>query len=207
MENINEEIYNEFVLKYQFALNILETNIKNLLSEYDFNHKDSVYDHIKVRIKSKDSTLRKLEMKGLPISVDNIAKHLNDIVGIRIVCPFLSDVYTVINMLQNCKFFKIEEEKDYITNPKDTGYISYHFIVSVPVQLQEGIKYFKAEIQVRTMAMDFWASLDHKLQYKFDEDMPDDIKYEMYKCSVDIKNLDEKMLALKNFINDYTNKK
>lgn len=207
MKNLDEEIYNGVMLKYNFALNVLETNIRILLSEYEYQNKNSVVDHIKVRLKTKESAIKKLEEKGCKITIENLIKHVNDIVGIRIVCPFLSDVYVVINMLKNCKTFIIDDEKDYITNPKDTGYISYHLIVSVPVQLQEGIEYFKAEIQVRTMAMDFWASLDHKLQYKFNKIIPDEIKYEMYKCSVDIKNVDDKMLALKNFITEYMDRK
>lgn len=203
MNKFNEELYKEVMLKYGFALNILETNLKILLDDYEYKNNRDIVDHVKVRLKSRDSAIKKLETKGYDITVDNLINHVHDMVGLRIVCPFLTDVYTVLNIIKNSNLFKIKEEKDYIANPKDTGYISYHLVVLVPVALEDGTEYIEAEIQIRTMAMDFWASLDHKLQYKFTKDIPNEVKEEIYKCSMDIKEIDEKMLKLREFIKNY----
>lgn len=202
MEEFNRK-YDEVMLKYGFALNILETNLKNLFKEYEYKNNDSIVDHIKVRVKSKESAIKKLEQKGYEITINNLVRHVHDIIGLRIVCPFLSDVYKVVDMLKHSKFITIKDEKDYIANPKDTGYISYHLIVLVPVPLQDSTTYVEAEIQVRTMAMDFWASIDHKLQYKFPKEIPEDVKDELYKCSVDIKELDHKMTNLSEFVRNH----
>lgn len=203
MKNFNEELYNDVMLKYKFALDVLETNIKILVNEHEYKYNENIVDHIKVRLKSKNSSAKKLEQKGHDITVNNLVKHVHDIVGLRIVCSFLPDVYKVVDIIKKSELFYVKSEKDYISNPKDTGYISYHLIVLVPVPLKDGIEYIEAEIQVRTMAMDFWASLDHKLQYKFEGIIPDEVKHEMYKCSVDIKAIDEKMTSLKRFIDEY----
>lgn len=203
MNEFNEEQYREVMLKYGFALNILETNLNILLDDYEYKNDTSIVDHVKVRLKSHDSALKKLRDKGYDATIDNLINHVHDMVGLRIVCPFLNDVYTVLNIIKNSNLFKIKEEKDYIANPKDTGYISYHLLVLVPVALEDGTEYIEAEIQIRTMAMDFWASLDHKLQYKFTKDIPNEVKEEIYKCSMDIKKIDEKMLKLREFIKNY----
>ena len=117
-------------------------------------------------------------------------------IGIRIVCSFLSDVYDIVNMIKNSPQLKLKEEKDYIKYPKDTGYISYHLIVLVPIYLNENTEYIEAEIQIRTVAMDFWASLDHKIQYKYPKELPDHVKEELYQCSLTIKELDNRMNQL-----------
>ena len=122
--------------------------------------------------------------------------------GVLIVCSFLTDVYEVVNLIKKSNQFKIKEEKDYIANPKDTGYISYHLIIEVPIFVDNKTEYIDAEIQIRTIAMDFWASLDHKIQYKFKE-IPEEVKKEMYHCSLDIEALDEKMNELKKYVNNY----
>lgn len=202
--NIRE--YEELMVKYEFALDVLETTIKLVLKEYEYENNEVVVDHIKVRLKTYDSSINKLIKKGYLVNAKNLVEHIHDIVGIRIVCPFLSDVYKVIEILRKNNKFRIKEEKDYIKNPKDTGYISYHLKVEVPVKANEKIEYIEAEIQVRTMAMDFWASLDHRLQYKLPEEIPQIIKDEIYKCSVDIKSVDEKMLYLKDFISNFIEK-
>ncbi len=202
--NIRE--YEKMMVKYEFALDVLETTIKLALKEYEYENNEVVVDHMKVRLKTYDSSMNKLIKKGYPVNSQSLVEHIHDIVGIRIVCPFLSDVYKVIKILRKMDKFRIKEEKDYIKNPKDTGYISYHLKVEVPVKENDKIEYVEAEIQVRTMAMDFWASLDHRLQYKLPEEIPQIIKDELYKCSVDIKNVDEKMLYLKDFIANFIEK-
>lgn len=185
------------LLKYDFAKEILETELKVLLKDYEFKHNYNPVEHIKSRIKSSESVIKKLEKRGYELTTDNLVNHVHDMVGIRIVCSFLSDVKSIVNVLKTSKLFKIKEETDYITNPKDSGYISYHMNVLVPLCLQEKVEYIEAEIQIRTIAMDFWASLDHKLRYKKKKNIPENIIDEVYSCSQVIRDLDVKMEALK----------
>lgn len=184
------------LLKYEFAKEILETELKVLLRDYEFKHNYNPVEHIKSRIKSSESAIKKLEKRGYELTTDNLINHVHDMVGVRIVCSFLSDVKSIVKVLKTSKLFKIKEETDYITNPKDSGYISYHMNVLVPLRLQERVEYIEAEIQIRTIAMDFWASLDHKLRYK-QKDIPDNVIDEVYCCSQVIRDLDMKMEKLK----------
>ncbi len=184
------------LLKYDFAKEILETELKVLLRDYEFKHNYNPVEHIKSRIKSSESAIKKLEKRGYELTTDNLINHVHDMVGVRIVCSFLSDVKSIVKVLKTSKLFKIKEETDYITNPKDSGYISYHMNVLVPLRLQERVEYIEAEIQIRTIAMDFWASLDHKLRYK-QKDIPDNVIDEVYGCSQVIRDLDMKMENLK----------
>lgn len=192
----------EILLKYEFALEMLETQLDILIKGYVFKNKYNPVEHVKSRIKSQDSAVKKLQKKNYEVTIDNLVNHVHDMIGVRIVCSFLTDVYEIVNLIKDSKQFKIKEEKDYITNPKDTGYISYHLIIEVPIVIDNKTEYVEAEIQIRTIAMDFWASLDHKIQYKFKE-IPEEIKDEMYKCSLDIERLDEKMNELKKYVNHY----
>lgn len=191
----NEKI-DAVLLKYDFAKEILETELKVLLRDYEFKYNYNPVEHIKSRIKSSESAIKKLEKRGYELTTDNLINHVHDMVGVRIVCSFLSDVKSIVEVLKTSKLFKIKEETDYITNPKDSGYISYHMNVLVPLRLQERVEYIEAEIQIRTIAMDFWASLDHKLRYK-QKDIPDNVIDEVYGCSQVIRDLDMKMENLK----------
>lgn len=192
----------EILLKYEFALEMLETELDILIKGYVFKNKYNPVEHVKSRIKSQDSAIKKLQNKNYEITIDNLVNHVHDMIGVRIVCSFLTDVYEIVSLIKDSNQFKIKEEKDYIAKPKDTGYISYHLIIEVPIVIDNKTEYVEAEIQIRTIAMDFWASLDHKIQYKFKE-IPEEIKNEMYKCSLDIEALDEKMNELKKFVNNY----
>lgn len=203
MSNDIKISYEEMMLKYEFALETLKTELNILIKEYEFNNKTNPVEHIKTRIKTKESAIKKLEKKGYDINIYNIQNHVHDMIGVRIVCSFLSDVKEIVNLIKNSKQFKIKEEKDYITTPKKSGYTSYHLILLVPIYLDKKIEYVEAEVQIRTIAMDFWASLDHKMQYKFEKNIPLDVKREMYNCAVDIKNLDYKMYKLNEIINKY----
>lgn len=195
--------YDELMLKYEFALETLKTELNILIKEYEFNNKYNPVEHIKARIKSQESAIKKLDKKGYDINIYNLMNHVHDMIGVRVVCSFLSDVYEVVNLIKNSKQFKIKEEKDYISSPKKSGYTSYHLIILVPIYLNKKVEYIEAEIQIRTIAMDFWASLDHKMQYKFEKNIPLNIKKEMYNCSLDIKALDYKMYKLNEIINKY----
>lgn len=200
---VNKEDFEMLMLKYDFALKTLITQLDLLIKEYEFNNKFNPVEHLKSRIKKKESALKKLEEKGYELTTENLLNHIHDMVGVRIVCSFLSDVYTIVKIIENSKELKIKEEKDYISNPKESGYTSYHIIVLVPIYLNGKVEEIEAEIQIRTIAMDFWASLDHKIQYKFTKEIPAEVKQEMYNCSLDIKNLDYKMLGLNYIVNKY----
>ncbi len=195
--------YDEFshlMLKYEFVIEKLKTELEILIKEYEFKNRYQPVDHIKSRIKTKESALKKLERKGYDINLENLQNHIHDMVGIRIICSFLSDVYDIVDIIEKSKILKIKEKRDYIKNPKSSGYSSYHLIVLVPINLDNDVEYIQAEIQIRTMAMDFWASLDHKIQYKFNG-IPLEVKEEMYKCSLAIKSLDNKMIDLNEIAN------
>lgn len=191
------------LLKYNAALKVLETNIKILIEEYEFKNKYNPVEHIKSRIKSMSSACDKLLARGYELNIDNLRKHVHDMVGIRIVCSFLSDVRKMVDIIEKSNIIKIKEKRDYITNPKETGYISYHLIVYVPIYLDGNCEDILAEIQIRTVAMDFWASLDHKIQYKFPDDIPEEISKELYNCSLVTKILDNKMQSLNEIVNKY----
>lgn len=191
------------MIKYNFALEILEIELKLLLTDYEYRNKYNPVEHIKSRIKSDESIKRKLEERGYDDSPNNISNHINDVVGIRIVCSFLSDVYNIVDLVKKSNRIKIKEEKDYIQSPKETGYRSYHINVLVPIILCDREEEIEAEIQIRTIAMDFWAALDHKIQYKFPKRIPAEIKREMCQCSEDIREIDEKMLNISKIMKNY----
>lgn len=200
---INEREVSELMLKYNFALQLLETQFNILIKEFEFKNKYNPVEHMKSRLKTEKSIIDKLNKKGYEVTTKNMISHVHDIIGIRIVCSFLEDVYDIVDIIKSSKQFKIKEEKDYIKNPKSTGYMSYHLIVLVPIYLNETVEHVEAEIQIRTSAMDFWASIDHKIQYKFPSEIPEEVKKEMYNCSLDIRKLDEKMQQLNEFVNKY----
>lgn len=192
----------ELLFKYNLALQMIETELSVLIKDYEYKLNSNPVDHIKTRLKSIESILKKLNKKNYELTNENIIKHIHDIIGIRIVCCFISDVYKIVELIKNSKRFIIKEEKDYILKPKDTGYISYHLIVLTSLFMDNEEILVEAEIQIRTMAMDFWASIDHKINYKFDE-IPKEIKNEMYNCSLNIKSLDEKMSELNEMTEKY----
>lgn len=200
---LNEREISSLMLKYNFALQLLETQFNILIKEFEFKNKYNPVEHVKSRIKSEKSIIDKLNKKGYKVTAKNMIQHVHDIIGIRIVCSFLSDVYDIVDIIKSSKQFKIKEEKDYIKNPKSTGYMSYHLIVLVPIYLNETVEHVEAEIQIRTSAMDFWASIDHKIQYKFPSEIPEEVKNEMFNCAVDIRKLDEKMYQLNEIVNKY----
>ena len=194
-------------LKYKFAKKMLEAEISILVEEFEFIHGYNPVEHIKARIKSETSILKKLEEKGYKKTISNIKTHIHDVVGIRIVVSFLSDVYDIVATIKESKNLTVIKQQDYIKEPKDTGYKSYHLNVFVPIYLRDKTEYMEAEIQIRTIAMDFWASLDHKIQYKFPNEIPEEIKDKMYENSLIIAKLDEQMMYLNDAVNKYEKNK
>lgn len=194
---------NNKMIKYQYALELLETEINILIRSFEHKYGYNPVEHVKSRLKTLESCKIKLEKKGYEVNEENLFNHIHDIVGTRIICSFVDDVYSIVDLLKNSRMFKIMEEKDYIKKPKQSGYRSYHLIVNVPIYIDGLEEDVEAEIQIRTIAMDFWASLDHKIQYKFSKNIPDEITKEMYNCSIDIRNLDNKMSNLNKIMQQY----
>lgn len=192
----------ELMLKYEFAQQTLMTELNILIRENEFYNKVNPVEHIKTRIKSKESATKKLIKKGYAVNAKNLNEHIHDMVGVRIVCSFISDVYDIAKLIKNSKLFKIKEEKNYILNPKKSGYRSYHINILVPIHLNGKVEYVESEIQIRTVAMDFFASLDHKMRYKFENDIPESIKKQMIDFSQIVKEMDEKMYKLNEIINN-----
>lgn len=192
------------MLKYQMAMDVLCNDIDTLIKEYVTINNYNPINHIEHRIKTLKSAYDKLERKGYELTDENLYEHIRDMVGYRIVCNFLSEVTDVVEMIEKSKQLRIVSRKDYITHPKETGYLSYHLIVDVPVYLSTGIEYVKAEIQIRTLAMNFWAALDHKIQYKFsDNEIPQEVSDELYDISMNVRELDNRMLHLNEVMNKY----
>lgn len=195
---INEGVdsWKTIILLYNSALKEIGTKLEILNDEFQHVHKYNPIEHIKSRIKDPESIVKKLRQKGYESTIENMVEHVNDIAGIRIICSFTSDIYRIADMLSSQSDIHILSIKDYIKNPKDSGYKSYHMIVTVPIFLSDGMTETKVEIQIRTVAMDFWASLEHKINYKFEGDAPEHIKRELSECAEMVSDLDAKMMSL-----------
>lgn len=188
--------WKEVNLIYNAALKQMETKMEILNDEFQHVHQYNPIEHIKARIKSPESIVKKLKRHGRESTIENMVNHINDIAGIRIICSFTSDIYRIAEMIREQKDLKVIATKDYITYPKASGYRSYHMIVTVPVYLSDRIVDAKVEVQIRTVAMDFWASLEHKIHYKLEGDAPEHVKSELIECARMVMDLDARMLSL-----------
>ncbi len=188
--------WKEVTLIYNAALRQIETKMEILNDEFQHVHQYNPIEHIKARIKTPESIVKKLKRSGYESTIDNMVAHVNDIAGIRVICSFTSDIYRIADMISDQRDIKVIGVKDYITYPKASGYKSYHMIVTVPVYLSDRIVDTKVEIQIRTVAMDFWASLEHKIHYKFEGSAPEHIRNELVECAKMVSDLDARMLSL-----------
>ena len=173
--------YRQLMFLYEAAIGQMEARLEILNKEFQFSNDRNPIEDIKSRIKSKESIMNKLSKKGLPMTVSAMTHNILDIAGIRVVCPFISDVYQVARMLLRQKDVELLMIKDYIRDPKENGYRSLHLIVQVEVPFSEQTRKVPVEIQIRTIAMNFWASTEHQLRYKkerqFTEEMQQQLKY------------------------------
>lgn len=198
--------WNEVLLVYRSALKEINTKLEILNDEFQHIHRYNPIEHIKSRIKTSESIVKKLKRKGYESTIENMVEHVDDIAGIRIICSFTSDIYQIAEMLANQNDIKLLSVKDYIKNPKPSGYKSYHMIVVVPIFLSDKTIETKVEIQIRTVAMDFWASLEHKIHYKFEGNAPTHIKDELVDCARMVSDLDNKMESLNDEVQELINK-
>lgn len=190
------------IFLYNAALKEVGTKLEILNDEFQHVHKYNPIEHIKTRIKTPESIVKKLKRNGHEVSIENMVRYINDIAGVRLICSFTSDIYRLAEMIGNQSDLKVMTIKDYIKNPKESGYKSYHMLVSVPIFLSDSVVDTKVEIQIRTIAMDFWASLEHKIYYKFEGDAPDYISRDLRECAEMVSTLDEKMLSLNEAIQE-----
>ncbi|WP_256761437.1 GTP pyrophosphokinase family protein [Cohnella sp. WQ 127256] len=185
-------------MMYKFALDSLETKIEILKEEFNFLHDYNPIEHTKSRLKSPESMLNKIHRKRCEVSFPSIKQNIKDIAGLRITCSFVSDIYRIYDMLLNQSDLKIVETKDYIKNPKPNGYQSLHLIVEVPVYMSDRQEQVYVEVQIRTIAMDFWASLEHKIFYKYNEAVPPRLLQELKEAADSAAALDQQMERLHN---------
>lgn len=197
------DTWKTFRFLYKAAMKEVNTKLEILNDEFQQVHQYNPIEHIKTRIKTAESIVKKLRRYGYETSMDNMVRYVNDIAGVRVICSFTSDIYRLAEMIGNQSDLKVLSIKDYIKHPKESGYKSYHMLVSVPVYLSDSVVDTKVEIQIRTIAMDFWASLEHKIYYKFEGHAPEYIRRELQECAKIVSQLDERMLSLNETIQQF----
>ncbi len=192
MNDSKKEIM-RFMMGYKFALDEINTKINILQQEFQFVHDYNPIENVSSRVKTPESIMRKATKKGIELSHSDIKATIKDIAGIRITCSFETDIYRLSAMLQNQDDLKVLEVKDYIKNPKPNGYRSLHLLLVVPVFMSDRVEEVCVEVQIRTIAMDFWASLEHKIYYKYNKEVPADIIKELKESADSAAHLDRKM--------------
>ena len=197
-EEVTEGIdsWETMMFLYNSALKEVGTKLEILNDEFVHIHNYNPIEYIKSRIKTPESIVKKLKKGGYESTIENMVTYVKDIAGIRIVCSFTSDIYKLAEMIGRQNDLTVISVKDYMKHPKESGYKSYHMIVSVPIFLSNRVVDTKVEIQIRTIAMDFWASLEHKIYYKFEGNAPEYISRDLRECAEIVSNLDAKMLSL-----------
>ena len=198
----NKKPFDLLMSYYQCAIMEIETKFKVLNQEYSLEYDRNPIESIKTRIKSYESILKKIRKKNIPINLESIEENIRDIAGVRVICSFPEDIYEIAESFLRQDDIILIEKKDYIKEPKPSGYRSLHLIVQVPIFLQKTKKFVYVEVQLRTIAMDFWASLEHKLRYK--KNIPAEqeklIQEELYDCSIQSAELDKRMQDIRNMI-------
>ena len=197
-EMVKEDVdsWETVIFLYTSALKEVNTKLEILSDEFKYVHKYNPIEYIKSRIKSPESIVKKLKRNGYESTIENMVTHVKDIAGIRVVCSFTSDIYRLAEMIGKQNDLTVVSVKDYIKHPKESGYKSYHMLVTVPIFLSDKVVDTMVEIQIRTIAMDFWASLEHKIYYKFEGHAPEYISSDLRACAEIVSRLDEKMLSL-----------
>lgn len=207
-EPINKETLDELRIKitrfgmaYKFALDEISTKVNILKEEFRLVHDYNPIEHVNTRVKSAESLIKKVQRKSLPLSLEAIQENIKDIAGIRIICSFASDIYRISKMIQAQSDIEVVEVKDYIQHPKSNGYQSLHIIMKIPVFMSDRKIHVYVEMQIRTIAMDFWASLEHKIYYKYNKQVPAHLTRQLKEAADTVAELDRKMEHINNEIN------
>lgn len=208
MENIPKNYdqidqWKSLMFLYSSALKEINVKIEILNNEFIQIYNYNPIEHVKSRLKTPESIVKKLKRMGAEVNVVNMTEKISDIAGIRIICSFTSDIYQIADMISRQRDVTVLYIKDYIKNPKPNGYKSYHMVVTIPVYLTDGPVETKVEIQIRSVAMDFWASLEHKIAYKFEGNAPEGLLHELKDCADVVDMLDKKMFSLNEAITAY----
>lgn len=191
-----------FMMAYKFALDEIDTKIDILKQEFEYIHEYSPIEHVSSRLKTPESILNKVYRKKYPLTLSGIKENIRDIAGVRITCSFLSDIYKISDMLHRQKDLHVVEIKDYISHPKPNGYRSLHLLVQIPVFMSDREDHVYVEIQIRTIAMDFWASLEHKIFYKYNKEVPERLLKELKEAAESATALDKKMETIHQEVSD-----
>ena len=192
--------YLQMQCRYQSAIREVRTKLENLDEEFQLRHKRNPIHHMQSRLKTVQSITEKLQRRNLPVSFTSAAENLYDIAGIRVICSYISDIYTIADLLKNQDDIVLVKEQDYITTPKKNGYRSLHLVVQVPVFLAEGKVWVPVEVQIRSIAMDLWASLDHQLRYKEPQRIPKELSAELLRTAKDMAEIDLRMQRIYNMV-------
>ncbi|MCI8308363.1 MAG: GTP pyrophosphokinase family protein [Lachnospiraceae bacterium] len=203
---VQEEEWSQMLLLYDSAIKEISTKLEILNNEFKLSHQYNPIEHISSRLKSMDSIARKLRKRDRELTVANVMGYVNDVAGLRVICSFSQDIYRIARAIERQSDIEILKIKDYIKEPKPNGYMSYHMIVTVPIFLSDRVIKTKVEIQIRTIAMDFWASLEHKIYYKFEGNAPQGIRAELKECADIVAYLDKKMLSINEKVREYAEK-
>ncbi len=193
---IEDKTFKKLMFIYRIAIRELETKLSILQDEFNVFYDYDLIDHINTRIKTPESIMQKMEKRHLNLTYKDMIENINDIAGVRIICPRKKDIFSIKDFIQKMPNIHIMKEKDYITYPKKSGYSSYHLIVEVPITLSQQNIYVKVEVQIRTIAMDFWASLEHKMKYKPEQEISTKEAREWVKCAKMINQLENKIMLL-----------
>ena len=188
--------FEKIMFIYKVALKEINTKLEIIKDEFELFYEYNLIDHINTRIKSPESITKKMKSRSLKYTYKEMIKNISDIAGIRVICPIQKDIYSIRNLIIKIPGIKILKEKDYVKNPKKSGYSSYHMILEVPITLSENLIYVKVEVQIRTLAMDFWASIEHGLKYKTDKELSKSTSKELVQCAKIVNKLDNKMMLL-----------
>lgn len=192
----NDKKFEKLMFIYKMATKELETKIEIIKDEFKLFYDYDLIDHINTRIKTPNSIMKKMKDKELECTYKDMVENINDIAGIRVICPLKKDIFSVKNMIQKLPGIKTIKEKDYITNPKKSGYSAYHLVLGIPVVLSQSIIYVKVEVQIRTMAMDFWSSLEHKMKYKTNHEITKKISKEWISYAKMINKIDNRIMNM-----------
>lgn len=194
--NTKDSKFGQLMHLYSLAMRSVEERVNAINRDYVEICKQDLVNHVICRIKTPESIIKKMKRKDYELTYQNLIENINDIAGVRVICPFKSDVFQVVDMIRQWDDCRIIKEKDYITTPKKTGYASYHMIMEVPITLDEAKLYAKVEIQIRTMAMDFWATLEHEIKYKSSGKLTAKMSRDLVTYAKIINKIDNRLMRL-----------
>lgn len=194
--DLEDKTFEKLMFVYSIAIRELETKLETIKEEYKVFYEYDLIDHVVERIKSPESILEKMKRKNCKSTYREMIENINDIAGVRIICPLKKDIFSIRNLVCKLPGVNVLKEKDYVTKPKDSGYSSYHVLLEVPISLSQKVMYVKVEVQIRTLAMDFWANLEHKIKYKPEKEVNKKVSKDLVTCAKVINKLDSKMMLM-----------